>query len=268
MTRSKAIDVGCTYDLQPFAPLLFPYRHTSAAAFGSDNSNHSTLPDYLPTTANFAAGDLSQFARGFEGIVENLRTFASEAALSSANCADTRLVDISRLVDHAVLVPRLRADTKIGAIKELVDQLYHEGAVADSLRFLQAVLTREDLQSTVIGEGVALPHARSTAVTRLGIAVGLAPEQISYPSADDGHDVQTIVLVAVPADAADSYLSLLGALAAALDSDAVVKHLSNATTSNDIIKVFSSASILPPKSPTERLTTDGLCDSRGSQRRG
>ena len=113
--------------------------------------------------------------------MQNSRTLASPPPLNSANCAESGLADISRLVDKVVLVPRLRADTKIGAIKELVDRLHHEGAVSDSLRFLQAVLERDDLQSTVIGESIALPHARSSAVTRLGIAVGLAPEQISYP---------------------------------------------------------------------------------------
>jgi mannitol/fructose-specific phosphotransferase system IIA component (Ntr-type) len=181
--------------------------------------------------------------------VQNSWSLTSEPSLNSANCADTGLVDVSSLVDAAVLVPRLQADTKIGAIKELVNRLYHEGAVSDSLRFLQAVLERDDLQSTVIGESIALPHARCTAATRLGIAVGLAPERISYPSGDDCHDVQTIVLVAVPANAADSYLSLLGALATALDSDAVVDHLRNATTSDDIIKLFSNASIVPPSLP-------------------
>ncbi len=181
--------------------------------------------------------------------MENSRRLASALPLNSANCAETGLAEISRLVDKVVFVPRLKADTKIGAIKELVDRLYHEGAVADSLRFLQAVLERDDLQSTVIGEGIALPHARNTAVTRLGIAVGLAPEPISYPSAEDCSEVQTIVLVAVPADAVDSYLSILGALASALDCPAVIEQLRNATTSNDIIKVFSNGNMVSPSLP-------------------
>ena len=181
--------------------------------------------------------------------MQNSLTLASPPPLNSANCAESGLADISRLVDKVVLVPRLRADTKIGAIKELVDRLHHEGAVSDSLRFLQAVLERDDLQSTVIGEGIALPHARSSAVTRLGIAVGLAPEQISYPSADDRDEVQAIVLVAVPADAVDSYLSILGTLASALDRTAIIEQLRNATTSKDIIKVFSNGSIVPPSLP-------------------
>ena len=179
----------------------------------------------------------------------NSRTLPPAPPFDSANCAETGLAEISHLVDKVVVIPRLQADTKIGAIKELVDRLHHEGALADSLRFLQAVLERDDLQSTVIGECMALPHARSTAVNRLGIAVGLAPEGISYPSADDCSDVHIIVLVAVPADAVDSYLSLLGALASALGSATVIQQLRNATTSNDIIKVFSNGNMVPPSLP-------------------
>ena len=181
--------------------------------------------------------------------MQNPHPLDSASRLDSANCAEAGLADLSRLVERAVLVPRLRSDPKIGAIKELVDRLHHEGAVADSLRFLQAVLERDDLQSTVIGEGIALPHARSTAVTRLAIAVGLAPEQISYPSADAFSAVGTIVLVAVPADAVDSYLSILGCLASALGCPAVTEQLRNATTSSDLIKVFSTGRMVPPSLP-------------------
>ena len=181
--------------------------------------------------------------------MENSRRLASAPSLHSANCAETGLAEISRLVDKVVFVPRLLAETKIGAIKELVDRLYHEGAVSDSLRFLQAVLEHDDLQSTVIGDGIALPHARNTAVTRLGIAVGLLPDPIPYPSAEDCNEVQTIVLVAVPADAVDTYLSILGALASALDSATVIEQLRNATTSSDIVNVFSNGSMVPPRLP-------------------
>ena len=144
------------------------------------------------------------------------------------------------------MVPEMHADTKIGAVKELVDKLHAKGAVSDSLRFLQAVLQRDDLQSSCIGKGMALPHARSSAVARLSMAVGKAPKTISYPSSDKFQDVRMIFLVAVPAEAADTYLSLIGMLASALNNATIRDRLSDADTASDIIRILSPGSIFKP----------------------
>ena len=92
---------------------------------------------------------------------------------------------MSGLLEQTMMVPRLRSDSKVGAIKQLVDRLYRAGRLNDSLSFLQAVLERENLGSTVIGGTIALPHARSRSVTGLGMALGVCDEPIYYPSGDD-----------------------------------------------------------------------------------
>ncbi len=119
---------------------------------------------------------------------------------------------LESLLDPRLMIPELKADNKIAAIKELIDRLYLKGVVKDSLSFLQAVLGRENIESTVIGE-VAMPHARSLAVNQLGLALGVSRLPIDYPSGDDRQVIQIICLIAVPAHAPDSYLALLGALA-------------------------------------------------------
>lgn len=122
------------------------------------------------------------------------------------------LVGLESLLDPGLMIPELKADNKIAAIKELIDRLYQKGVVRDSLSFFQAVLGRENIESTILGE-VAMPHARSQAVNQLGLALGVARLPIDYPSGDDRQAVQIICLIAVPAHAPDSYLALLGALA-------------------------------------------------------
>ncbi len=125
--------------------------------------------------------------------------------------ADT-LEGLDSLLDPELMIPDLKADSKIAAIKELTNRLYLKGVVKDSLSFLQAVLGRENIESTIIGE-VAMPHARSLAVNQLGLALGVSRQPIDYPSGDDREAIQVICLIAVPAHAPDSYLALLGALA-------------------------------------------------------
>ncbi len=70
--------------------------------------------------------------------------------------------ELSGVVDFhpETMVESLKPRDRMGAIKALVNRLHGAGYVTDSLRFLQSVLDREDLESTVAGNGVAFPHAR------------------------------------------------------------------------------------------------------------
>ena len=99
-------------------------------------------------------------------------TVTSPAALRS-NAKFAHRFNIDQIIDSELLIPQLHADNKIGAIKELVDKMHEQGVVTDSLSFLQSVLEREQLQSTILGGEVALPHARSRSVRDLGLAWGL-----------------------------------------------------------------------------------------------
>ncbi|MGB1718974.1 MAG: PTS sugar transporter subunit IIA, partial [Candidatus Latescibacterota bacterium] len=95
------------------------------------------------------------------------------ASLNSAKIAPPLTLD--DIADIDLLLPRLTATSKIGAIKELTDLLHERHVITDRLGFLQAVLEREQLQSTVLNNEVALPHARGRCVDSLGLAMGIAP---------------------------------------------------------------------------------------------
>ena len=96
-----------------------------------------------------------------------------------------RNLELADLVNEDLLIPQLEADSKIGAIKELVDRLHRGGIVTDSLSFLQSILERENLQSTILGGDVALPHARCRSASKLGLALGTTVQPIDFPSGDD-----------------------------------------------------------------------------------
>ncbi len=125
---------------------------------------------------------------------------------------------IEEVVDPGLLLPRLTATSKIGAIKELVDRMHERSIITDRLSFLQSVLEREQLQSTILNGEVALPHARGRSVHSLGLAMGIAQTPIDFPSGDERRAVRLICLIAVPAHAPDLYLNLLGMLARILSA--------------------------------------------------
>ncbi|MFH1568397.1 MAG: PTS sugar transporter subunit IIA [Gemmatimonadota bacterium] len=120
---------------------------------------------------------------------------------------------MARVLHPDTMLPGLEPESKIWALKELVDALHGRGVVTDSLSFLQAVLERENLGSTVLDGEVAVPHARSRSVNRLGMAVGACRQPLDFPSGDDRHGVRLICLIAVPSEAPGLYLSLLAAVA-------------------------------------------------------
>lgn len=147
---------------------------------------------------------------------------------------------MSGLLEHTMMVPRLRSDSKVGAIKQLVDRLYRAGRLNDSLSFLQAVLERENLGSTVIGGTIALPHARARSVTGLGMALGVCDEPIYYPSGDDLCAVRAVCVIAVPMDSPRPYLGLLSLLAGAFGDSDFVHRLLAAPSSQGMSELMTA----------------------------
>ena len=157
--------------------------------------------------------------------------------------AKTARYDLTdELIDPELLVPNLRASTKIGAIKELVDLLHAKGVVKDSLSFLQAVLEREALNSTILDD-VALPHARTPAVNQMGMALGVARRPIDFPSGDERGSIQLLCLIAVPAHESDLYLTLLSTLARSFNDNDFKTALLNCSSSQNLYHLLSSSSI-------------------------
>ena len=115
--------------------------------------------------------------------------------------------------DANLMVPRLESPDCMGAIKELVDRLHHTGIVTGSLPFLQSVLDREHLESTVTGDGIAFPHARCRSASKLGLAFGLSQEGVSFGSEAFPGKVRIIALLAVPVIGEVPYIPLLARLA-------------------------------------------------------
>lgn len=115
--------------------------------------------------------------------------------------------------DPALMVPGLRSQDRMGAIKEMVDRLHRTGCVTDSLAFLQSVLDREDLESTVLGKGIAFPHARCRSATHLGMAFGISRNGVDFYSERYPQRVHLICLLAVPVIGEEGHLYLQGTLA-------------------------------------------------------
>jgi len=119
-----------------------------------------------------------------------------------------------KLTDH--LTPNLinldlKSSTKEEVLRELVWMLDIKEENKPSL--LEIVLQREELGSTGIGGGVAIPHGRSVIVDRLHLAFGRSKKGISYRAADRKKAYLFFLLVAPHLEVSNQYLPLLGSIA-------------------------------------------------------
>ena len=98
------------------------------------------------------------------------------------------MMDLSSYFCDELIIPKLKAKTKTEAIKELVSLVYAHGAVDKALLApedcLAAVLERERMQSTGIGNGLGFPHARIDRWNRFVLAIGISPEGLDFDSVD------------------------------------------------------------------------------------
>jgi mannitol/fructose-specific phosphotransferase system IIA component (Ntr-type) len=143
-----------------------------------------------------------------------------------------------RMVDFVIrdaIVPAVTATSKEGLIRELVESLrtagYFKGADAEDI--IRAVLKREQIASTGIGRGVAIPHAKHTSLERPIGTVALSPGGVPFDSVD-GEPVHIFVLLISPQDRPGDHLRALENISRSLREDSFVRSLRAATTKERI----------------------------------
>ena len=105
----------------------------------------------------------------------------------------------------------LEADTKDEVLKELVGLL---GLDEKSEGILFKMLKRrENLGSTGIGRGIAIPHCRSLVVNRLRVAFGRQPQGVDFKAIDEQPVHYVFLIVAPPLEVSNQYLPVLGKIA-------------------------------------------------------
>ncbi len=139
---------------------------------------------------------------------------------------------------EAVVVP-LRAASREEAVAELVGSLALPGAPGDRSELVAAVLAREQAGSTGLGNGVAIPHARTRRLTLPRVAAGRAAKPIDFKAAD-GQPVSLIFLLAVPESDPRAHLQLLAALSRLASDKKRLKVLARAASPQDLFEQLSS----------------------------
>jgi len=135
------------------------------------------------------------------------------------------------------IVPNLQAETKDGAIEELVDVLDRAGRVSDRNAVLDAVLERERAMSTGLEDGIAVPHAKTAAVDTLTAALGVRREGLDFESAD-GKPTKIVFLLIAEQNNPGPHVRALAKLARLLSDPEMRAALIHAKTAEDILEII------------------------------
>ena len=148
-----------------------------------------------------------------------------------------RIVDL--LAKDSICLNGKVSDKK-GAIDKMVSLMEKGGHLSNAGAYKQAVLKREAEGTTGIGEGIAIPHAKTNAVSSPGLAAMTLPEGVDFDSLD-GHPVRLIFMIAAPDTKDNVHLEVLSRLSVLLMNQQFREHLIHAKSPEAFLKVIDLA---------------------------
>ena len=133
----------------------------------------------------------------------------------------------------------LQATSKEGVIKEMVDLLIDAGVFEKNHKnkVVEALMAREALGSTAIGQGIAIPHGKSDCVEKLVGCLGVSKQGVDFDSLD-GEPAYIFFLLMAPIDSAGPHLKALARISRLLKDKFVRDALKNAKDEKMILKII------------------------------
>jgi fructose-specific phosphotransferase system IIA component len=140
---------------------------------------------------------------------------------------------LTEILDSSRVRLDLAAPTKEAVIEALVDVLVESEVVTDRERMIEDLLKREQIMSTGIGGGIAVPHAQSAGATRLSLSLGRLKQPIEFESLD-GRPVQLVFMVVGPEER-EGFIRVLARISRLLYSGDLQRNLFRARTPDEAI---------------------------------
>ena len=149
------------------------------------------------------------------------------------------------------------ATSKVDVLRQLADLMEKSGNLVDKENYLAQVMEREEQGSTGIGEGIAIPHAKTAAVHAPGLAAMIIPNGVDCDSLD-GMPADLFFLIAAPEGGENIHLDVLSHLSRLLMDDKFKKSLLEATDVDEFLKIIDTAE--QEKFGTEESATSEVHD--------
>ena len=144
---------------------------------------------------------------------------------------------IMEFLSKKAITANLKASDKEGVIRELVDLLAKADEIKNKEDLIKALLTRESLGSTGIGQGIGIPHAKSANAKNLVAAFGLSHQGVNFDSLD-GEPVYIFFLLIAPEESAGPHLKALARISRMLKDKYFRDMLKKAKDEKEILRII------------------------------
>lgn len=144
---------------------------------------------------------------------------------------------ITTLINEHLINLDLKATRKEEVFTEMARLLASQGKVSDEQAFIKDLWAREELGNTGFEEGVALPHAKSAAVSNPAVAIGISRNGIEY-GAEDGKPSHIFFMIASPDGGANHHIEVLAELSGKLIEEGFIAKLLAAKTPADALALL------------------------------
>lgn len=132
--------------------------------------------------------------------------------------------------------------SKEEAIERLVELMNKTGALRDKGTYKKAIIDREELGSTGVGEEIAIPHGKTNAVKHAALSVMVVKDGVDYDSID-GLPVKLIFMIAAPDTEDNVHLDVLGRLSVLLMDEGFKEKLLSAKSKEEFLKIVNEAEV-------------------------
>ena len=129
---------------------------------------------------------------------------------------------------------------KTEALNQCIDLMAKSGKISDVEKYRKGVFAREEEGTTVIGMGIAIPHCKSDAVTKAGLAAMVVKDGVDFESLD-GTPARIIFLIAAPNTEDNVHLQVLSKLSVMLMDEQFTNSLINAGSVDEFLNIIDSA---------------------------
>lgn len=146
-------------------------------------------------------------------------------------------VVLADLLDEQHVVLELAAGTRDAALREIVAKMQ----LAQPEAFLREVIAREELHTTLMPNGVALPHARTNLLERIVLGIGRSDGGVTF---GEGERAQLIFVIGVPQRMINDYLICVGGLARLVRDDETRAALLRSATAAEFVELLRAGSLL------------------------
>jgi PTS system nitrogen regulatory IIA component len=147
-----------------------------------------------------------------------------------------KLIDI---LDESAIVADLTASTKTEALEILVEAMTNSNPALRKDDLLQVLLEREELGSTGIGDGIAIPHGKSQELAEIVSGFGLSKQGIEFDSLD-GKPAHLFFLLVAPENSVGTHLKMLARISRMLKNVEFRQRLLEANSQQEIYQIISA----------------------------